>query len=577
MQSRRATAISFLVTGLLLLGVALLADQMGLSQYGGWSRSRILIFVIGCFTSIAAYVALIFSNQVNYYQKQIDNKLNNLPWISHLWNSQLLIKIRHLFHQFGFSLPSFAIVILTYIWLASSGTWTAWNSPTRYYADLARGFQQGVLHIPTRVDPILLDLENPYDPDTRVGVKAPIDISYFKGKYYLYWGPVPAVFLAMVSPFIHGRVGDMQIFFAFATGIFIIQALLILSFWNRFFEQVSPWFVHLAILVVGLATPVTFLMNNFVSARIYEAAITSAQFFFLLGLIFVFMALDKKSSVIPLAVAGICWGLSIGSRQVLIMPIVVLVVLITQYFYRDQRSIFGSFVKIIPLGVPILTALCALSWYNWARFGSIFESGWSYQLAGPNLQKYRDILFSPGYIIQNLYNYLINPVRLTPGFPYLQLEYGRTASLIPFLSLPQLYASQYLVGLIIALPFTIFAVVAFMGLIQRLQFSKRDPGSHSERSQPLVTRLLFLSVAFLCSFVLLLFYFWAAMRFLIDFLPSLILLAIFGYWLGYQLLSSKPALRAWYAAFGIYLALHSIVVSSLIAISVNDARFLLFK
>ncbi len=550
---------------------------MGLSQYGGWSRARILIFFIGCFISIAAAVGLVFPNQGNSFRKQIDKKLANLPGISHLWNSPLLIKTRQLFDQFGFSLPSCAIVIIIYIWLASSGTWTTWNSPTRYYADLARGFQQGVLHIPTRVDPILLDLENPYDPDARVGVKAPIDISYFNGSYYLYWGPVPAVFLAILSPFIHGRVGDMQIFFAFATGIFIIQVLLVLSFWNRFFEQVSPWFVHLAILVAGLATPVTFLMNNFISARIYEAAITSAQFFFLLGLTFVFMALDKKDAVIPLAAAGICLGLSIGSRQVLIIPTAVLVILITQYFYREQGSIFRSFVKIIPLCVPIFTAICALSWYNWARFGSILESGWSYQLAGPNLQKYRDILFSPGYVVQNLFNYLVNPVRLTPVFPYLQLEYGRTSSLVPFLSLPPLYASQYLVGLIIALPFTIFAVVAFMGLIPRLQFSNHGPGWYSERTQPLVTRLLFLSAAFLSSFILLLFYFWAAMRFLIDFLPNLILLAIFGYWLGYQLLSSKPALRAWYVAFGINLALHSIVVSSLIAISVNDARFLLFK
>jgi hypothetical protein len=77
----------------------------------------------------------------------------------------------------------------------------------------------------------------------------------------------------------------------------------------------------------------------------------------------------------------------------------------------------------------------------------------------------------------------------------------------------------------------------------------------------------------LLGFVFLLSFFWSAMRYLDDFVPSLILLGVIGFWQGYQLLLGKQKSTKLYAVIGIVLAVCSIVNSTLLATSVNDARF----
>jgi hypothetical protein len=84
---------------------------------------------------------------------------------------------------------------------------------------------------------------------------------------------------------------------------------------------------------------------------------------------------------------------------------------------------------------------------------------------------------------------------------------------------------------------------------------------------------LALSGSCLATFGILFSYFWAATRYLEDVMPSLILLGIIGFCQGYQLLLNKPIARRFYSTMGVILMTESILISSLVAISVNDARF----
>src|SRR5271170_3296922 len=63
------------------------------------------------------------------------------------------------------------------------------------YARLADGFLHGQLSLPARPDPRLLVLTNPYDPKANAGLRLD-DAVLFNGKYYIYWGPVPALLTA---------------------------------------------------------------------------------------------------------------------------------------------------------------------------------------------------------------------------------------------------------------------------------------------------------------------------------------------------------------------------------------------
>ena len=68
-------------------------------------------------------------------------------------------------------------------------------------------------------------------------------------------------------------------------------------------------------------------------------------------------------------------------------------------------------------------------------------------------------------------------------------------------------------------------------------------------------------------------YFFVETRFLIDFMSSLVLLSIIGFWQGYNFLSHKSALYKLYVAVGMILIITSIVVSVLLAFSAHAEQF----
>ena len=84
---------------------------------------------------------------------------------------------------------------------------------------------------------------------------------------------------------------------------------------------------------------------------------------------------------------------------------------------------------------------------------------------------------------------------------------------------------------------------------------------------------LTLSGSGLLTFSLLLSYFWAATRFLEDVMPAFLTLGMIGFWQGYQSLTNRPTGKKFYTAVGIILIIGSLLISTLVAISINDARF----
>ena len=209
------------------------------------------------------------------------------------------------------------LVITAYIWFISFGSWVHWPATTNYdgyYNQLAIAFQHGSLSLEITPSPALLALHNPYDPTIRHSnnVVYPIDFSLYKGKYYLYFGPVPALFLLIIKLLGISTIGDHYFVFVFVSGILIFQSLLIIKIWKRFFQNISVWVLSLCILFCGLISPVPWILTE---ARVYEAASASGQFFFLAGLYFAVTALDRESiSISQFLIAGISWALAIGSR-----------------------------------------------------------------------------------------------------------------------------------------------------------------------------------------------------------------------------------------------------------------------
>ena len=86
--------------------------------------------------------------------------------------------------------------------------------------------------------------------------------------------------------------------------------------------------------------------------------------------------------------------------------------------------------------VPLVVMILLLLWYNAARFGSLFEFGYRYQLTLLQMPKHYDELFSTAYVLPNLYNYFLNPFTLARDFPPIRPQYGRT-DLGPGIAIPR--------------------------------------------------------------------------------------------------------------------------------------------
>jgi hypothetical protein len=466
-----------------------------------------------------------------------------------------------------FALAPILLVLAAYVWFVSTGTWTRWPTASTYYNQLASAFAQGHLWLDLKPNPEVLALANPYDPEMRTGVTYLSDASLYQGKYYLYFGPVPALLVLPVKALFASVVPDQYLVFAFTCGTLIVMSLFLLSMWRRFLPDLPPWMVGFGILGIGLASPFGWVLGS--RASVHDVAISAGQFFFLGGLYAAFGALEGAAISKPKsAIAGILWAAALGSRITQIIPVAFMVTMVLTCGLRHRRrysnpqDVVWSILAVIG---PLILGMAALGWYNWARFGSVLETGITYQLALLNLQKYRQDIFSVKYVLQNLYNYLLMLPKLRYNFPYIWPRMGIRTPIAGALGLPSLYFAEEITGLVYTNPFLLFAVLAaFVG--------RRDSaGSEHDVSGPALARWLSAALggSFLLGFATFLVFFWASERYLLDFLPAALLLALFGFWSRIQALRQRSLPWAVTAFVGMALLLISTVVSSLLAIAQN--------
>jgi hypothetical protein len=465
-------------------------------------------------------------------------------------------------------------LILFYIWLESVGLWTSFPPTTNYYDWLATSFSRGQLSLEITPPPALLALPNPYDPAARDGIDLPADASLYQGKYYLYFGPVPALMLAIIKPLYSGGIGDTALVFAFITGILIIQLLLLFKIWGKFFRNLPKWTVLIGILLIGLECPITSMLTQ---PDIHEASIAGGQFFFIGGFYFAYCAACRQfPSIKYLVLAGLFWTAAIGTRATLLVPVGFMTLMVILWISRTSRgagtsSTAGS--ALLGLGLPIALGLMSLGWYNWARFGSVLEFGLRYQLTWNDIHDVRQVLFSPLYVLQNLFNYLLTPYRIAHLFPFIMYYYGSQASVVSAIHLPAIYHPDKVVGLIFSTPFILLGVLP--GLILTLNLFR--PGNRFENRRLFDWVCISLVGSSLAAFTMLLFFFWNVERYLSDLMPALTLLSLIGFWQGYSFLVNKPIGRKLYTVAAGSTAIVSIGISILLAISMGLDRYRLFN
>ena len=421
---------------------------------------------------------------------------------------------------------------VSYLFIITAGTFTTWSTWNTNYDLIAEGFRAGHLYIPVPPPPELLARPNPFDwSNSNLWF---LDASLYKGHYYLYWGPLPALLLLAVKVVlrIKSTIGDQYVVFASYTLLLVVGALFITRMTRRLFPELPPRLDFLATVAFAYVTPTTFLLAT---AGIYQAAIVAAQFFLLFGLVIAFDIVWHASEAPPkrrlLLAAGCCWAAAIGCRISAVLPAAAFV-LLTACFSSTRPALFWrrAAVSAAWLGGPNALVLGLLAAYNKMRFDSWSEIGVRYQL---NVFPF---VTSRVYLPLDLFSYLLRPMGLSCRFPFVSAPYYIGQRGFPSgMRLPAGYSTQEpLAGLLLASPWTCLGLVAlfFAGraMVRWMRATPRAPVVSDQRRRGSVW--CFTSLAALASLMPLAFLTAIAttMRYLADAAAGATLLAIWGGW-----------------------------------------------
>lgn len=410
-------------------------------------------------------------------------------------------------------------ILLIQVMDASAGGWWRWPQHTHFYSHLADGFLHGQVSLPDRPDPRMLALPDPYDPIQNSAYRLHNAVLY-KGKYFVYWGPTPALLaipLSLAVGVTHPTFDDRWPAFLFMIAIMIVATAMMIQIQQRLFPDEKFAALAICILSLGLAGPVLFTLSR---PAVYEAAIFGGQFFLLAGILAIWTGLlSDPHRARWMTLAGICLALSIGAR-VSLAPAIGVIVLFTLIRIRKP-------LPAIALLMPLLIAAALFASYNTARFGSITEFGLKYQLATANQHTMaKSDYMSPRFIAPNLLTYIFAAPDWLKSFPFVQIGTPRWAAHLYHLGIK--YRVEPVAGLAWMQPLLILVLLA-------LPWMQRDAN----------TRWLLGSLwaAVILGFAPSLMIDGATMRYLMDMVPCCSILAAFGLWKLLTWTTKYPRLR----------------------------------
>jgi hypothetical protein len=462
-----------------------------------------------------------------------------------------------------------------FLFFVTAGTWTTWPTYNANYDLQAEGFRSGHLHLAATPPPELLAKSDPFNPANRA--LWAWDLSLYKGHYYMYWGPFPAIALAVVKAAfrLNSTIGDQYLVFAFYSIYLMCGAFLIERMARRLFPTVPVLLIVAAVLAFAFANPTPFLLST---AGIYQASIVGGQAFLVAGLLLAFDAIWKASvgrrPAWLLLGAGACWALAIACR-VSTGPPVLLLTIGTAFFTgrnapRRWRAVAW---EMIWLGGPVAAGVFALLLYNKLRFDAWFEFGTSYHLSTLPFKT------SLSYLADNAYSYLLRPMISSCKFPFFTAPwYIGDAQAFPrgFPVSDGYWVQEPLAGTLRAVPWSwFFPVGVFVWLrgLRRSRIFHRPAGSAEMPDASLwcggafaiVGTVTMLPVAGL---------FTATMRYAADVDGGVVLFATWtAFWLYSRARRRGWALRVGTGVVTSTLAIATVVLGSLLGFEGYDGQF----
>jgi len=288
-------------------------------------------------------------------------------------------------------------------------------------------FRHGSSSLGITPDPKLAALGNQvYSQGARenAGAFALHDYVFYEGKYYVYFGVAPVLFVYYPYYFFTGSVpaaNKVTFVFAVLCAVFFLGAFIELL---KTFCRKANLMLLLAVYLAILFGSLVFMLQLF--AYRYEIAHLGGYLFLAASIMFAFKAFnvtqnsgEKKSALVYLFLAGAAFiSIGLARPNVFIVAFAFLLPVALKILSDKNRTRSYKISAAASFLIPVAAGLSFIFWYNFARFGSIFEFGEAYQLTGYAIRAFNiDVLLKFPHAV---WYYFFDMPNFLPVFPWIQ-------------------------------------------------------------------------------------------------------------------------------------------------------------
>lgn len=311
------------------------------------------------------------------------------------------------------------------------------------YNHLADALIDGHAYLDIDVPDWLSEMENPYDANLRTELAAESgeayywDCAFYKGRYYCYFGNLPALLLFVPFRLLTGNHLPTPIaVLLLACLASIAMARFLYFFYKRHFPSMGlgVYCASLAMLITG-----TGLITQVFIPFFYAIPPLSSLFFVFAGLTAWIRARSESGelSIPKLVIGSLCIAATLGCRPQLVFAVFLAFPIFWQEITEERRFFSKQGLANTAAVVVPFFALCALAmWWNYIRFDSLFDFGASFNLTGFDMTVNSQQGFRVGAFLAAIWYYIFappNPLRVFPFFELVNEPYfGEWVPVEPF-------------------------------------------------------------------------------------------------------------------------------------------------
>ena len=309
---------------------------------------------------------------------------------------------------------------------------------TDEYTQMLAAYSHGQLHLPYPADPRLEQVTNVYDNSELFAKEIPFlwDHAYYEGKYYVYFGVAPLITIYLPIYLVTGEAPCA----ALAAWIATLYALLAL-YWGvtqmlrAVVRAVNPLLLALTLLTMGFSSGIFLL----------QAMLTFYILPYLLGFVAVGLTLGtlpqlarlvrlerlpqnsktdhktvgrlRRKAYAHLVVLGLAVIIMVTSRPLNLLYLIIMLAPMLWWYLRQVHHQRSMALAAACTGVPVIVGAILVMWYNYARFGSVFEFGQFNQLTMFDTHYHQlELNFELFWAV--LYHFFWENFELSANFPY---------------------------------------------------------------------------------------------------------------------------------------------------------------